>query len=82
MDPHYNEYNAGEYERGGDRSAQFKETTIGFKDKLDLDKHKQHLESNQDNKPIGALPEKSDDNVNNKNIGGNILDNQNIQNKS
>ena len=61
MSDECNKYNAGEFERGKEKPSEFKESTIGFRDILDLDKHKKHLHMNPDDKsdkPIEALPMK------------------------
>ena len=61
MSDECNKYNAGDFERGKEKPSEFKESTIGFRDILDLDKHKKHLHMNPEDtsdKPIGALPMK------------------------
>jgi hypothetical protein len=54
-----NKYNVGEFERGSQKPSEFKESTVGYRDILDLEKHKKHLHMNpeeKDEKPVGALP--------------------------
>lgn len=67
MSDDYNKYNVGEYERGNDKPAEFKESTVGYRDILDLEKHKKHLHMDEEksDKPIGALPSK-EENIGNK----------------
>ena len=61
MSDECNKYTAGDFERGKDKPSEFKESTIGFRDILDLDKHKKHLHMNAEDtsdKPMVALPSK------------------------
>ncbi len=68
MSDDYNKFNVSEYERGTDKPSEFKESTVGFRDILDIEKHRKHLHLNPEDKsdkPVGALPSQ-EEKTNNK----------------